>query len=46
MSMMCKMSARCCSTKGLCLHEKMMMTMVVAVVATAPVVAHFVFHWF
>jgi hypothetical protein len=44
MSMMCKMSNRCCATKGLCVHEKMMM-MMIAVVVIAPVVAHFVLHW-
>ena len=42
MSMMCKMSSRCCAAKGLCIHEKMMM---VAVVVMAPVLAHFVLHW-
>ena len=42
MSMMCKMSDRCCATKGLCAHEKMMM---IAVVVVTPVVAHFVLHW-
>lgn len=42
MSMMCKMSNRCCAAKALCIHEKMMM---VAVVVMAPFLAHFVLHW-
>ncbi len=43
MSVMCKMSNSCCTTKGLCIHEKMI---VVAIVVMVPVVGHFVLHWF
>jgi hypothetical protein len=32
MSMMCKMSDKCCATKGMCIHEKMMLTIVMALV--------------
>lgn len=44
MSMMCKMSDQCCATKGMCAHEKMMMTVVVMLILAA--VAHWVLHWF
>ena len=43
MSMMCKISSTCCATKGMCIHEKMMM---MAVVVMVPVLGHFAFHWF
>ena len=43
MSMMCKMSNSCCATKGLCVHEKLMM---VAVIVIVPALAHFAFNWF
>jgi hypothetical protein len=29
MSMMCKMNGKCTAKKGMCIHEKMMMAMVV-----------------
>jgi hypothetical protein len=37
------MSNSCCASKGLCIHEKLMM---IAVIVMAPAMAHFVFHWF
>jgi len=29
MSMMCKMNGKCTAKKGMCIHEKMMMVMIV-----------------
>lgn len=44
MSMMCKMNDSCTTTKGLCIHEKMMLSlMVIAAVAGS---GHWVFNWF
>jgi hypothetical protein len=44
MSLMCKMGEQCSATKGMCVHEKMMMG-VVAVMALGGV-AHWALHWF
>jgi len=44
MSLMCKMSNSCSATKGMCIHEKMMM--MVMVLIAVPVLGHFVFRWF
>ena len=41
MSMMCKMSHRCDASKGLCVHEKMILAAMVVIV---PVVAYLVLH--
>jgi len=43
MSMMCKMSKKCCASKGMCGHEKMMLVMMVVGI---PLIGHFVFNWF
>lgn len=44
MSMMCKMNESCSATKGMCVHEKMMFSvMLIAVVAGS---GHWFFHWF
>lgn len=43
MSLMCKLSGQCSATKGMCIHEKMMLGMVIVL---APALGHFVFHWF
>jgi hypothetical protein len=43
MSIMCKLDGKCSQTKGMCIHEKMMM--VVAVVAMLAA-AHWGLHWF
>ena len=42
MSMMCKISRGCSATKGLCIHEKIMVAVVVVMV---PVVG-LALHWF
>ena len=44
MSLMCKISGSCSATKGMCIHEKMMMG--IAVLAALGVVGHWVLHWF
>lgn len=41
MSMMCKMNGACEAKHGMCVHEKMMMAMIVLVIAG--VVGYFVF---
>lgn len=41
MSMMCKMNA-CAAKRGMCIHEKMMLVMVVAIA----IAGHFMFHWY
>jgi len=38
MSMMCKMNGKCTAKKGMCIHEKMMMGMIVV-----GVIAYFIF---
>lgn len=43
MAMMCRMSGGCTSGKGMCIHEKMM---VVMVLVAAPLAGHFALHWF
>lgn len=45
MSLMCKMSDKCCATKGPCVHEWMMM-MAVAVMGMLAAAGHWVFEWF
>ncbi|MEQ1789420.1 MAG: hypothetical protein ABL857_03145 [Rickettsiales bacterium] len=42
MSMMCKMNGKCTAKKGLCIHEKMMLGMVI----TIGLAGHFMFNWF
>lgn len=44
MSLMCKMSNQCSATKGLCVHEKMMMALVVIMALAAA--GHFLLHLF
>ena len=44
MSLMCKISDSCSAIKGMCIHEKMMMGIVV--LAALGVVGHWVLHWF
>ncbi|MFM5955375.1 MAG: hypothetical protein ACKOPE_13880 [Novosphingobium sp.] len=44
MSMMCKMSNQCCATKGMCVHEKMMMGAVMLMALAAA--GHFWLHLF
>lgn len=44
MSKMCKLGEDCTSHSGLCIHEKMMIGMMVLVVLG--LVAHFGLHWF
>ncbi len=44
MSMMCKMKGSCCTTKGLCKHEKMMLVLIVVMIIVA--VGHWSLHWF
>lgn len=42
MSKMCKMNGKCTSKKGICIHEKMMVVMMVAI----GLAGHFMFHWY
>lgn len=44
MSLMCKMSNKCCATRGMCIHEKMMMG--VAVLMALGAAGHFWLHLF
>lgn len=44
MSVMCRMKDSCCATKGLCIHEKMMLGMMVVGMLAA--VAHWVLKLF
>lgn len=44
MSVMCKIDGKCSAEKGLCIHEKMMLGMVM--VGVLVVIAHWVLHWF
>lgn len=44
MSLMCKMGDSCGTMKGMCIHEKMMMALVV--VGGAAALAHWGFHLF
>lgn len=44
MSKMCKLGEECTSHSGLCIHEKMMMGMMMLVVVG--LAGRFVFHWF
>jgi hypothetical protein len=37
------MNDRCCASKGMCIHEKMML---IAVIMMIPLAGHFAFHWF
>jgi hypothetical protein len=41
---MCKLSDKCSTTKGPCIHEWMMMG--VAAIAMLAAAGHFVFNWF
>ncbi|GEM_PF-7103582 len=43
MSMMCKLAGSCESKQGMCIHE---MIMLAAVIIAAPLVGHFLLHWF
>lgn len=43
MAMMCKMNGKCASGSGMCVHEKLMLLMVLVM---APLAGRFVFHWF
>lgn len=43
MSLMCKIGNKCCATKGMCVHEKMMMVVVIVGVGA---IGHWVLHWF
>lgn len=43
MSLMCKMSHQCSTTKGMCVHEKMMVIVVVMALAAA---GHYLLHLF
>ncbi len=42
MSLMCKMSNQCCATRGMCIHEKMMMGIVMVMALAAA--GHFLLH--
>lgn len=44
MSMMCKMNGSCSTTKGLCMHEKMMVGVIV--IGSIAGLGHWIFHWF
>lgn len=44
MSLMCKMSDKCCATKGPCIHEWMMMG--IAGLMMLGAVGHWVLNWF
>lgn len=43
MSKMCKLSEKCTEKEGMCIHEKMMLVMMVVAVALA---GHFMFGWY
>ena len=43
MSLMCKMTNKCSAARGMCIHEKMMVVMMMLALVGA---GHFVFHWF
>ncbi len=43
MAMMCKLGSKCCATKGMCIHEKVMLLMIVVAV---PLAGHFLLGWF
>lgn len=43
MSLMCKIGSKCCASKGMCIHEKMMMVIMIIAI---PVVGHFILNWF
>ncbi len=44
MSMMCKMNEKCCKAKGPCIHEWMMMGVMMMAVMGA--IGHWVLNWF
>lgn len=44
MSMMCSMDKKCKETHGMCIHEKMMVMMIVA--GGLGAAGHFIFGWF
>lgn len=44
MSVMCKVGKKCCATKGMCAHEKMMLG--VAMLSAFVAVAHWGLQWF
>jgi hypothetical protein len=44
MSLMCKMTDQCCATKGMCVHEKVMM--VIAMIAALGAIGHWLLDWF
>ncbi|MDA8361644.1 MAG: hypothetical protein M0Z44_06595 [Gammaproteobacteria bacterium] len=43
MSVMCKKKGSCCATRGLCVHEKMMMALIILMLVAA---GHWGLHWF
>lgn len=43
MGLMCKIGSKCCATKGMCPHEKMML--LIAIIAM-PAAGYYFFHWF
>lgn len=44
MSMMCSLKGECTQNKGLCVHEKMMLVIIVLIGVGA--MGHWVFNWF
>lgn len=44
MSLMCKMNEKCCAAKGPCIHEWMMMAVMMAVMIGS--LGHWLFNWF
>ncbi len=44
MSIMCKINGQCSHTKGMCIHEKMMLTVMMAAALAA--IGHWVLGWF
>jgi len=45
MSMMCKMNSQCSHIKGMCIHEKMMLAVMMMAAALAAI-GHWVLGWF
>lgn len=44
MSLMCKIGTQCTASRGMCIHEKMMMG--AAVLGMLAAIAHWGLHWF
>lgn len=44
MSVMCKMNSQCSTTKGMCIHEKMML--VVMMLSALAAIGHWILGWF